>query len=212
MTRMPTPAPPSAFHCVGPHLVVPDFFGPATVERLLGFALRRREAFSPGEVTRLGEGGWIDPSRRVSQVLHPIPELEPMVQARIGQILPRVCKALGSNGFAPESFETEMVAHGHGAFFGRHIDTLTGAGSDPASRVISMVYYFCATPARFSGGQLRLHSLAATGEDGTFIDIEPVNDTAIFFPSWFPHEVLPVICGSRKFADSRFAINCWLRK
>ncbi|HUS56353.1 MAG TPA: 2OG-Fe(II) oxygenase, partial [Thermohalobaculum sp.] len=73
-------------------------------------------------------------------------------------------------------------------------------------------YYFCATPARFSGGQLRLHSLAASREAGTYVDIEPENDTAVFFPSWFPHEVLPVVCESGQFMDSRFAINCWLLK
>ena len=89
---------------------------------------------------------------------------------------------------------------------------MTEYGKQPTSRFVSMVYYFCATPARFSGGQLRLHSLAATREPGTYVDIEPVNDSALFFPSWFPHEVLPVVCESGRFMDSRFAINCWLRK
>ncbi len=140
-----------------------------------------------------------------------------MVSARVGEALGDSFAALGCASFTPSRFEVEMVAHGDGAFFRRHIDTLTGSADTPresrrGSRVISMVYYFCATPARFSGGQLRLHSLVATGEAGTYVDIEPVNDTALFFPSWFRHEVLPVVCESGRFMDSRFAINCWVYK
>jgi SM-20-related protein len=30
------------------------------------------------------------------------------------------------------------------------------------------------------------------------------------FPSWVLHEVRPVSCPSKRFVDSRFAINCWL--
>jgi Rps23 Pro-64 3,4-dihydroxylase Tpa1-like proline 4-hydroxylase len=76
--------------------------------------------------------------------------------------------------------------------------------------VISAVYYFHTLPKAFSGGALRLHSLAASGKLGTFVDVEPDCDTLIFFPSWFPHEVLPVHCPSGRFMDSRFAINCWV--
>jgi len=65
-------------------------------------------------------------------------------------------------------------------------------------------------PKAFSGGVLRLHSLAASGHQGTFVDIPPDYDTLVFFPSMFPHEVLPVKSPSGKFMDSRFAINCWI--
>lgn len=33
----------------------------------------------------------------------------------------------------------------------------------------------------------------------------------IFFLSRYMHEVLPVKCPSRNFADSRFTINGWIR-
>jgi Rps23 Pro-64 3,4-dihydroxylase Tpa1-like proline 4-hydroxylase len=100
----------------------------------------------------------------------------------------------------------ELVAHGDGAFFARHFDTT----AHHRRRIISTVYYFHALPKAFSGGVLRLHSMAATGRDGTFIDIPPDYDTLVFFPSMFPHEVLPVKSPSGKFLDSRFAINCWI--
>jgi Rps23 Pro-64 3,4-dihydroxylase Tpa1-like proline 4-hydroxylase len=75
------------------------------------------------------------------------------------------------------------------------------------------VYYFHAQPKAFSGGVLRLHSLASgKGDGGEHVDVEPVNDTLVFFPSWYPHEVLPVTCDSSRFEDSRFAINFWVHR
>jgi len=219
LTEPSAPAATSIFNRPGPHLVIRDFFGEAMVARLLDFAESNQGAFEQSGITNPKDGHRIVPSFRVSHRLTPITELVPIIEARDEEILDDVFEALGCARFAPSEFEIEMVAHGHGAFFKQHIDTLTGdtvAGDGNEdrrpSRVVSMVYYFCATPARFSGGQLRLNSLAASGETGTYVDIEPVNDTALFFPSWFPHEVLPVVCESGQFMDSRFAINCWVYK
>jgi hypothetical protein len=75
-------------------------------------------------------------------------------------------------------------------------------------RVISAVYYFHRLPKSFSGGVLRIHPIG--GEPASFVDIEPANDKLIFFPSWVPHEVMPVVCPSGRFEDSRFALNCWV--
>jgi SM-20-related protein len=114
--------------------------------------------------------------------------------------------------FIPEKIEVELVAHGDRAFFWRHTDTVTRLNHEGRGRIISAVYYFYALPKAFSGGVLRLHSLAASGQQGTFVDIAPDYDTLVFFPSFFPHEVLPVKCTSGKFLDSRFAINFWIHR
>lgn len=216
MTQPSEPATTPIFNRPGPHLVVHDFFGAAMVARLLEFAASNRSAFEQSSISSSEATSRIDPSVRISHRMTPVTELEPVVEARLAEALGDVFAALGCASFAPSRFEVEMVAHGDGAFFSQHVDTFTGsadtAGESRAARVVSMVYYFSATPARFSGGQLRLHSLAASGAAGTYVDIEPANDTALFFPSWFPHEVLPVVCKSRRFIDSRFAINCWVYK
>jgi Rps23 Pro-64 3,4-dihydroxylase Tpa1-like proline 4-hydroxylase len=34
----------------------------------------------------------------------------------------------------------------------------------------------------------------------------------VLFPSSLVHEILPVQCSSRKFADSRFTLNGWFRR
>jgi asparagine synthetase B (glutamine-hydrolysing) len=50
----------------------------------------------------------------------------------------------------------------------------------------------------------------ATDFDGA--DIEPIHNSLLMFPSWAPHEVMPVNCPSQRFIDSRFAINCWVHR
>jgi SM-20-related protein len=103
-----------------------------------------------------------------------------------------------------------VVAHGDGAFFTEHRDTVVEGQKVIIRRIISAVYYFHRLPKSFSGGVLRIYPLAGREKSDAFVDIEPVNDTLIFFPSRFPHEVLPVSCPSGQFEDSRFAINCWV--
>jgi SM-20-related protein len=56
---------------------------------------------------------------------------------------------------------------------------------------------------------LRLYAIGDPAGQ-TFIDIEPVHNSLLVFPSWAPHEVMPVSCPSQRFMDSRFAINCWV--
>jgi SM-20-related protein len=117
----------------------------------------------------------------------------------------------GSPPFVPAKLELELVAHHDGAFFAMNKDTAQDKGA-ATCRMISVVYYFHRQPKSFSGGLLRLHSPAASGKPGTFVEIAPENDTLVFFPSWFPHEVLLVGCPSGRFEDSRFAINCWVHQ
>jgi len=197
----------------GPHLVMPGFLGPQEARRLLDFARTHEANFEPSTVSRPETGAVLDPKVRISSVMWPVAEIEPVFKARAVTVLERVFAALGVEAFEPSEYEIELAAHGDGAFFGQHIDTfVASANARPSSRVVSLVYYFCATPARFSGGHLRMHSMAASGAPGSYVDIAPENDTALFFPSWFPHEVLPVSCPSQQFMDSRFAVNCWLHK
>jgi Rps23 Pro-64 3,4-dihydroxylase Tpa1-like proline 4-hydroxylase len=129
------------------------------------------------------------------------------LKANVIELLPVMFDRLGIKPFAPGEIETSFVAHGDGAFFARHIDTLRFR--EGSLRAISAVYYFHALPKAFSGGLLRLYSLA---KGGPHIDISPDYDTIVFFPSFFPHEVLPVKCPSQRFLDSRFAVNFWINR
>src|SRR5262249_15746080 len=197
------------FDKVPPYGFVHDWLGTTTVKRLLQFAQSNQHRFEDARVTH-GEEGIVDRTRRVSKKLS-LGNLKSEVIAKTKDLSPVMFERVGIKPIIP-SFEVELVAHGDGAFFKRHIDTRTHQdGSVIVShRIISAVYYFHVLPKAFSGGVLRLHSLAASGRQGTFIDIAPDYDTLVFFPSFFPHEVLPVKCPSAKFLDSRFAVNIWI--
>jgi SM-20-related protein len=44
----------------------------------------------------------------------------------------------------------------------------------------------------------------------TYTDVEPHNNSILFFPSYVLHEVLPIRCPSGAFADGRFTLNGWV--
>jgi Rps23 Pro-64 3,4-dihydroxylase Tpa1-like proline 4-hydroxylase len=171
------------------------------VERLLAYAQSNEHFFKEAEIV----GGVIDRTRRISKTVG-LGELKSGIIVSFQEVLPVMLETLRAKPFVP-TFELELAAHGDGAFFARHFDTLTHR-----RRIISAVYYFHALPKAFSGGVLRLHSMAASGQEGTYIDIAPDRDTLVFFPSMFPHEVLPIKSQSAEFLHSRFAINCWIRE
>jgi len=196
------------FNRIPPHEIVHGWLGTEAVETLLQFAQSNEHRFVDTQVTH-GEGDRVDPMRRVSKKLS-LGYFKSEVRGKITPLLPVMFERLGINPFEPSKIEVELVAHGDGAFFARHIDTI--AHNEGRRRIISAVYYFHALPKAFSGGVLRLHSLAASGQQSTFVDIAPDYDTLVFFPSFFPHEVLPVKCVPGRFLDSRFAINIWIRR
>jgi Rps23 Pro-64 3,4-dihydroxylase Tpa1-like proline 4-hydroxylase len=193
------------------HGVIRSWLGSEAVTRLLRFVQSNERRFEDTKVTRQEGEGSVDRTRRVSRKLLSIDELEKELCPKLEGSLPVIFHKLGNKPFIPSRIEVELVAHGDGAFFARHDDTFTGPDQKGrGSRAISAVYYFHALPKAFSGGILRLHSLAASGKQGTFADIAPDRDTLVFFPSFFPHEVLTVKCSSGRFLDCRFAVNFWL--
>jgi Rps23 Pro-64 3,4-dihydroxylase Tpa1-like proline 4-hydroxylase len=179
---------------------------------LLEYARENRERFKDSQ-TGYGELGNVDSSQRISSILLDLGELKKVVKDRVKASLPEMFAKLGSSPFTPARIELELVAHGDGAFFSTHTDTFVRVEGAPSHRVISAVYYFHALPRAFSGGVLRLYALASGPEqERSRVEIEPENDTLAFFPSWYPHEVLPVKCPGGRFEDSRFAINCWVHR
>lgn len=188
---------------------ITNWLGSETVGRLLEFAQAQQDNFSEAGVWNQDKReGEVDLTIRRSWWTEFSGSLRDEIERRAHALLPEMCSQLGTMPFEPTKFEIEMVAHGDGAFFIEHRDRLMSPQLRP--RLISAVYYFHRHPKSFSGGVLRIYPIAGSKKSKSFIEIEPVNDTLIFFPSWFPHEVLPVNCPSGRFEDSRFAINCWV--
>jgi len=187
-------------------MVMRDFLDEETVTGLLDHAISHQSDFTP---TRLDSAA-VDPAFRVSLGLRDLGEFRQVLQTKLFDLVPSILTEMRTTPVEEPKLETELVAHGDGAFFKRHIDTETAHYQDIKHiRVLSSVYYFNAEPKAFTGGALRLHAIG--GKEGeNFVDIEPLRNTLLVFLAWAPHEVLPVSCPSKKFIDSRFAINCWV--
>jgi SM-20-related protein len=198
---------------VPPHVVIADFLPATDHAALIDWTLANQARFEP---SGLGHERALDTGFRNSLSLRgegPRPWVSPLTD-RIRPLVPGWCAALGIAPFTIDQIEFDMVAYNDGAFYRRHVDTGVGGGRTPqpgsaAFRMITAVHYFHREPKRFQGGALRLHSLA---HDISYGDVPPSQNSLAIFPAWARHEVMPVACPSRDFADSRFAINCWVRR
>jgi SM-20-related protein len=199
-----------------PYGRITDWLGPEMLQRLLDFAQKQRDSFFQTTVGYTEENRRVDLNVRRSSRMIALGSLKEELQTNLRAILPAMFQRLGAEPFEPSKFEVEMVAHGDGALFTEHRDTAIESEDSiegkkfVAQRVISAVYYFHRLPKSFTGGILRIYPLIGRDKSNAFVEIEPANDRLVFFPSWFPHEVLPVVCPSGRFEDSRFAVNFWI--
>lgn len=202
----------SVFETLAPYRIVRGFLGEDLVEQLLAHAQAHRDRFTPAKVG-YKEATRVDEQIRSSAVLRDLGPLADLLTARFRAIADWAAAEMKISPFSADHLEIQLVAHGDGAFFGRHIDTHMHPPSASKTRILTGVYYFHAVPKRFTGGALRLYPLVhKPGMDQPYQDIEVERDMLLLFPSWAPHEVRPVACPSGVFADYRFAINCWYCK
>ncbi len=190
-----------------PYRIFSEFLADELVGELLEYAAAHKAEFQPAG-TRAG----YDPTVRVSQKLYLSAPIKQKLEDQILPLAAGFIDLLGVSAFEPDGVELELVAHGDGAFYSRHIDTFTGEAEGANSarqRLISAVLYLHALPKAFSGGALRLYALGRTATIADFVDIEPQHNSLVAFPSWIPHSVERVSCPSKNFMDSRFAINAW---
>jgi len=191
-----------------PFHVYRDFLAPEDHQRLVAWAIAHEADFAPSQVY----GGRHDADRRSSASLRSAAgtSWRAPIEARVDALAPSLFADAGVAPFDLRVKELEMVAYNDGGRFKPHIDVLTGAARHArGDRVLSGVYYFHREPKHFSGGALRLFAFGVEGDD-VFVDVPPEQNSFVLFPSWVRHEVREVACPSKAFADSRFAVNCWL--
>ena len=192
-----------------PYCVLQGFLDEPTVAGLFEYTLAHERAFTATGVGRL-DAQRIDPAIRVSLATRDLGPYKQTFKSRMRGLTSDIIAKLRVTPVESPSFELQLVAHNDGAFFKSHIDTQT-ASDTRSVRVLSGVYYFHSEPKAFSGGALRLYALGDPASS-KFVDIEPTHNSLLVFPSWVRHEVMPVICPSKRFADSRFAVNCWVHR
>lgn len=188
-----------------PHLRIVDFLDARMHAALLDWTLTHEARFVSAQL----DGGAVKPEVRRALVLRDLGPIAPVLETRLRDAASGWSASLRSTPFVTSEVELELAAHNDGAHFTLHSDTYARDQVARGDRMLSAVYYFHRQPKGFDGGALRLHRLGASPGDAG-LDIAPDDNSLVVFPSWGPHEVMRVSCASRAFADSRFAVNCWI--
>ena len=189
-----------------PHWILSGWLGAAGSARLLAYALASEARFTPTRLAHEGTGRR-EALTRQSAVLKDLGAFAEPLHRKALALQSGLETDFQMTQTPPNSTQMEVVAHGEGAFYRPHTDTFTGDQYTPGGRRrLTMVYYFHRVPRRFTGGRLRLFDLGG----GQTIDVEPVHDSLLVFPSTARHEVERVSCPQGAFGDGRFAVNIWL--
>ncbi len=190
-----------------PHLSFANFLPEQEHAALLNWTLVNQSRFEASGVGALGE---VNTAVRKSQTLQDLGPLRTAFEREVRAQYKAWIRELRVSAFELSTVELQLAAHNDGAHFARHIDTQVHASSGTTVRALSAVYYFYREPKAFSGGELLLFPFVSKPDETVCTSVKPQQNTMIIFPAWATHEVATVHCTSRDFADSRFAVNCWL--
>lgn len=189
-------------------LQIDGFLQPDVHRRLTEYAIGHEKDF----VSTKADSN--DANHRASSVLYHLPGFEALFRDKLRAQLPRLVEYFGLAPFEPSQIEAQLTAHNDGHYCGVHNDN---GRVQTSTRQLTYVYYFNREPKAYGGGELRLYDSHIDSHNyyvqaDSFHTIEPRNNSIVLFPSYCMYEVLPVHCTSRRFADSRFTVNGWLRK
>jgi len=195
-------------------VVLDEFLSPQEVEELTRFTLEHEADFTASEVlSPHAEDGVVNYEHRRSRVLMDLARYQDLMVERIRSVMPEVLRKLNLEPFTIAGVEAQVTASNDGDFFHFHSDN----GSDRvACRYLTFVYFFHREPKAFEGGELHIHDSRL--QDGLYVSqgsyqtIVPRQNQIVFFPCEMRHEITPVKCSSRAFADSRFTLNGWFRR
>jgi Rps23 Pro-64 3,4-dihydroxylase Tpa1-like proline 4-hydroxylase len=194
-----------------PHATFTDILSPAEHDGLLAWVLAHEAALKPATFV----GGVYDPRQRLSRSL-PRSRNGPWqvpLRERVAELFPELLRAAKTKPFELAEIDLKLVAYGDGDFIAAHSDTVTGSRRGNTDRILAAIYYFHREPKGYSGGELRLYPFGAAGaETDPFDAVEPRRNSLTVFPAWAMHSVTPVSVPSRRYEDSRFAVNCWLNR
>jgi hypothetical protein len=195
-------------------VVLDEFLTLTELNTLRQYVLEHEAHFEISEVLSPGaNGGAVDYEHRRSRVLMDLGGHERMITDRVLTCLPRVLQKWGRDPFPISRIETQTTASNHGDFFHCHSDN--GAEA-VAAREITFVYFFHREPKEFSGGELRIYDSRRENDNyvptANYRTIVPEQNQLVLFASGLSHEITPVDCPSRQFADSRFTVNGWIHK
>lgn len=190
-----------------------DFLSPEDHQALIDHVAENLGSMNPSTVTAgVLATATYDTTHRRSLVDGNVENAWPILEGAITAMFPHLRRELGTGHFALGAIERQLTVHNDGDFFAMHVDEHHFATD--GCRMITFVYYFNASPRQFEGGELRLYdtAIAADGmrraaED--YIDIEPVDNSIVFFTADSFHEVLPVRQTGDGPGAARCTVNGW---
>jgi Rps23 Pro-64 3,4-dihydroxylase Tpa1-like proline 4-hydroxylase len=189
------------------YLQINNFLTQEEHQQLINYVLQQESEFVSTSTST------DDLDYRRSMVLYSFPEFSQLIVNRIKAILPDAFRKLIIPPFPIADIESQLTAHNDGNYYKVHNDN---GSPDTATREFTYVYYFYREPKPFSGGELVIYDSKIENnfyvKAESYKTVEPRNNSIVFFRSYYLHEVLPVSCPSKAFADSRFTINGWVRR
>ncbi|MEZ2320796.1 MAG: 2OG-Fe(II) oxygenase [Microcoleus sp.] len=186
---------------------IENFLTASEKNKLIKYVLAKESEFVSTSTSTKAE------DYRRSMVLHSFPEFSQLMINRIKAILPDVLRKLNLPSFSVGDIEAQLTLHNDNNYYKLHNDS---GSPETATRFFTYVYYFNREPKAFTGGELQIYDSKIENNfyvaADSFKTVEPRNNSIVFFLSRYMHEVLPVSCPSKAFADSRFTINGWVRR
>lgn len=169
---------------------------------LLNYAVSRQAIFTQTELQKADEYGR---QQRTNLVTYEVGAPGETMRALIRENLPRICDRLNLPTIDIKFIQLKIASYLNGDFFKAHQDN----GENHPDRLISFVYYFNQEPKPYKGGDLLLYDSRFDPRAyvrSVFTRIIPRNNSMIFFPSEYFHEVSPVETDTQDFSSSRFTM------
>jgi SM-20-related protein len=186
-----------------------EFLPPNELELVREAALADPAAFRPSAVLNAAGGG-VELDIRRSRVRYDEPTIVALFEERLLACADNIFERLRIAPFPVQRLEVQLTVTGHGEFFKVHNDN---THAQLRTRRVTFIYYFHREPKTFEGGDLRLYASRTDGrrwrETTDFVDIAPVQNRLIVFPSFLMHELRPVSVPSGRMEDGRFTVNGW---
>ena len=195
---------------IGRTAVLEEFLVRQELEAMFGHALSLERKF---ETAQVYDPSRAQPDHRRARVTLNTGAFHALIVGRIAFHLRWILRALGHPYFDVSRLESQFTASNDGDYFRAHNDD---THANLPRRELSYVCFFHREPRPFDGGELLIYDSVERGgvEEPIAMRkrIVPEQGTMVVFPSACLHEVLPVRCSSRAFADSRFTLNGWLHR
>ncbi len=186
-----------------PFIKFDDFLDRESNKSALDYAFSTEKTFTRAGLHR---NNYINLNHRTNLMTYDVGNPGNSLLAVVRDNLPFICDCLNLSTINVNAIHLKITAYLNGHFFRAHQDK----GEGYANRLITFVYFFHQEPKPYKGGDLLLYDSRMSPrmyKRNLFTRIIPQNNSIVFFPSEYFHEVLPVETHDKDFRSSRFTMT-----